>query len=96
MVALHSPPLRQPAACAIARPVHLERMTNAGDERATERLSLTSFLLELGVYAVLVTGYFFLVLHFLGGALRNLFETNKTAYAFVALALVIYTLLSRH
>lgn len=48
-----------------------------------------SFLLELGLYAGLVTGYFFLVLHFLGGALRNLFETNKTTYAIVALALII-------
>ena len=29
------------------------------------------------------------MLHFLGGALRNLFETNKTTYAVVALALII-------
>jgi hypothetical protein len=64
-------------------------MTNAGDEQATESLSLASFLLELGVYAALVTGYFFLVLHFLAGALRYLFTTNKVAYAFVALALIV-------
>ena len=41
------------------------------------------------MYAVLVTGYFFLVLHFLGGALQSLYETNKTTYAVVALALII-------
>ena len=58
-------------------------------QRASRSLPAVSFLLELVVYAVLVTGYFFLVLHFLGGALRALFETNKTAYAFVALALII-------
>jgi hypothetical protein len=48
-----------------------------------------SFLLELGVYAGLVTGYFFLVLHFLAGALQDLFMTNKVTYAFVALALIV-------
>ena len=52
-------------------------------------MTVVSFLLELGLYALLVTGYFFLVLHFLGGALRGLFETNKTTYAIVALALII-------
>ena len=35
---------------------------------------LKSFLIELVVYAVLVFGYFFLVLHFLGGWLHRLFE----------------------
>ena len=88
-IGLLSLPQGQPAACAIARPVHLERMTNGGDERATEKLSLASFLLELGVYAALVTGYFFLVLHFLGGALRDLYLTRRVAYAFVALALIV-------
>jgi hypothetical protein len=73
----------------MATPVHLERMTNGGDERPSESLSLVSFLLELAVYAGLVTGYFFLVLHFLAGALRYLFTTNKLAYAFVALALIV-------
>ena len=64
-------------------------MSNGRVQRASSSLSVVSFLLELVVYAVLVTSYFFLVLHFLGGALRSLFETNKTAYAFVALALII-------
>ncbi len=64
-------------------------MSNGRIPRASRSLPVVSFLLELVVYAVLVTGYFFLVLHFLGGAARNLFVTNKTAYAFVALALII-------
>jgi hypothetical protein len=64
-------------------------MNNGRVQQASRSLPVVSFFLELMVYAVLVTGYFFLVLHFLGGALRILFVTNKTAYAFVALALII-------
>ena len=64
-------------------------MNNGRGQRASRYLPVVSFLLELGVYAVLVTGYFFLVLHFLGGALRMLYETNKTTYAVVALALIV-------
>jgi hypothetical protein len=64
-------------------------MKNGRVQRAPRSVAVVSFRLELGVYAVLVTAYFFLVLHFLGGALRNLFETNKTTYAVVALALII-------
>jgi hypothetical protein len=44
---------------------------------------------ELLVYAVLVTGYFLLVLHFLGGWLFHLFTENRKIYAGVALALII-------
>lgn len=45
--------------------------------------------MELGVYAVFVFAYFFLVLHFLGGWLKHIFDQNKTVYAIVALALII-------
>jgi hypothetical protein len=71
------------------RPVHLEPMQNGGDKSAPESLSVLSFIFELAVYAGLVTGYFFLVLHFLGGALKDLFLTNKFTYAVVALALIV-------
>jgi hypothetical protein len=64
-------------------------MNNGRGQRTSRSLPVVSFLLELVVYAALVTGYFFLVLHFLSGALRSLFETNKTTYAIVALALII-------
>lgn len=50
---------------------------------------LKSFSLELPVYAVLVVGYFFLVLHFLGGWLFHLFNDERRTYAAVALVLII-------
>ncbi len=51
--------------------------------------SLGSFVIELVVYGVLVVGYFFLVLHFLGNYLHRLFEQDRKTYAFVALLLII-------
>jgi hypothetical protein len=59
------------------------------NRKAANGLSLVPFLIEVGVYAVLVTGYFFLVLHFLGGALNDLYQTRRTTYAIVALSLMI-------
>lgn len=53
------------------------------------RKTLAAFLIELAVYAVLVTGYFFLVLHFLSGWLQELHLHHVTTYAIVAIALVI-------
>ncbi len=64
-------------------------MNDGRVQRASRSLLVVSFVLELVAYAVLVTGYFFLVLHFLGGGLQNLIETNKAAYAVAALALII-------
>jgi hypothetical protein len=51
--------------------------------------TLRAFLLELAVYAVFVTGYFFLVLHFLSDWLQELHLHHVTTYAIVAIALVI-------
>jgi len=65
----------------------LRRMNNSGDKQ--ERLSPLSFLLEWVVYAGLITVYFLLVLHFLGGVLLDLYTTHRVAYAFVALALIV-------
>ena len=50
--------------------------------------SLRAFAAELGVYAVLVTGYFFLVLHVLGGWLYRLETQHRVLYALVALLLI--------
>jgi hypothetical protein len=80
---------RHRAGCEEREPGACWAMKSGKAQRASRSAVVGSFLLELGLYAVLVTGYFFLVLHFLGGALRNLFETNKTTYAVVALALII-------
>jgi hypothetical protein len=64
-------------------------MKHDGDKVESESLSIVSIVLEFAIYAGLVTGYFYLVLYFLGGALRDLYMTNKLTYAFVALALIV-------
>jgi hypothetical protein len=46
-------------------------------------------VIELAVYAVLVTGYFFLVLHFLSGWLQELHLHHVKVYALVAIVLII-------
>jgi hypothetical protein len=51
--------------------------------------TLRAFLIELFVYAVLVIGYFFLVLHFLGGWLQGLELDHRKTYAGVAILLII-------
>ena len=50
---------------------------------------LRAFLIELAIYAVLVIGYFFLVLHFLGEGLHQLEHRHRYTYAGVALLLII-------
>ena len=51
--------------------------------------TLRAFLVELVVYAVLVVGYFFLVLHFLGEWLYQLELDHRYTYAGVAILLII-------
>jgi len=51
--------------------------------------TLRAFLIELVVYAFLVVGYFFLVLHFLGGWLYQLEIHHRYTYAGVAILLII-------
>ena len=51
--------------------------------------AVRSFLIEFVVYGALVTGYYFLVLHFLGDWLFHLFSKDRATYAAVALALII-------
>jgi len=50
---------------------------------------LKSFSIELPVYAVLVVGYFFLVLHFMGAWLYDLFQHKRPWYAAMALILIV-------
>lgn len=47
------------------------------------------FLVQTLVYAGLVIVYYLLVLNFLGGWLKRLFDAHLAVYAFVALALII-------
>jgi hypothetical protein len=57
--------------------------------KAETSKTLWAFLFELALYGVLVTGYFFLVLHFLSGWLQELHLHHVKLYALVAIALVI-------
>ncbi len=45
-------------------------------------------LVELALYALFVAAYYFLVLHLLGGWLKELFEHGRRLYATVALLLM--------
>ncbi|HEY6872217.1 MAG TPA: hypothetical protein VI298_05750 [Geobacteraceae bacterium] len=47
------------------------------------------FLAELAVYAVFVLLYYFLVLHFLGARVKQVFDANKIHYAILALVLIV-------
>ena len=51
--------------------------------------TLKAFLIELTLYAVLVIGYFFLVLHLLGDWLLQLEIHHRYTYAGVAILLII-------
>jgi hypothetical protein len=51
--------------------------------------TLRAFLVELVVYAILVVGYFFLVLHFLGEWLHQLQMHHLYTFAGVAILLII-------
>jgi hypothetical protein len=53
------------------------------------RRTLRAFALELVIYGALVTGYFFAVLHFLGGWLVQLETHHIRLYAIVAILLIL-------
>ena len=57
--------------------------------KADPSKALRAFLVELGVYAVFVTAYFLLVLHFLAGWLQDLHLHHVKIYASVAIVLII-------
>jgi hypothetical protein len=58
-------------------------------KRTELKNSLKQFLAEFVVYAVLVTVYYLLVLHFLGNGLKRLYDHDRKLYAGLALALII-------
>ena len=59
-----------------------------GSKTAVRR-TLRAFALELVIYAALVTGYFFAVLHLPGGWLVQLETQHIRVYAVVAILLII-------
>ena len=64
-------------------------MARATPTKKETSSTLRAFLVELAVYAVFVTGYFFLVLHFLSGWLQELHLHHVKLYALVAIVLII-------
>jgi hypothetical protein len=56
--------------------------------KKSDAKSLRAFAIELAIYAVLVTAYFFLVLHLLGDWLYRLETQHRVLYAVVALLLI--------
>ena len=57
--------------------------------KAEASKTLRAFLIELAVYAAFVTGYFFLVLHYLSGWLQDLHLHHVKLYAITAITLII-------
>jgi hypothetical protein len=54
-----------------------------------DRAKVMGFLLQMTVYACFVFAYYFLVLHFLGDWLKQLFDHHRATYAAVALGLIV-------
>lgn len=50
---------------------------------------IRNFALELGLYALLVFGYFWTILQLLGDWLAQLYATNLPLYAVIALLLIV-------
>jgi Na+-driven multidrug efflux pump len=57
--------------------------------KKSDAKSLRAFAIELAIYAVLVTIYFFLVLHLLGNWLYRLETQHRVLYAVVAILLIV-------
>lgn len=57
--------------------------------RAEASHTFRALLIELPIYAVLVVGYFFLVLHFLSEWLGHLHANHTVLYALVSIGLII-------
>jgi hypothetical protein len=64
-------------------------MAVASPTKKDTSATLRAFLIELALYAVFVTGYFFLVLHFLSGWLQDLHLHHVKFYALTTIVLII-------
>ena len=67
----------------------VKEMARVSPTKKEKAKTLRAFLIELAVYAVFVTAYFFLVLHFLSGWLQNLNLHHVKLYALLAILLII-------
>lgn len=57
--------------------------------RASAGKTVRAMFIEVPVYAALVVGYFFLVLHFLGDWLGHIYQDHRLVYAVAAIGLII-------
>jgi len=64
-------------------------MARVSPTKKEKTSTLRAFLVELAVYAAFVTGYFFLVLHYLSGWLQELHLHHVRTYALIAIVLII-------
>jgi hypothetical protein len=57
------------------------------EEKGSTRLK--ALAIELAIYGLLVTAYVLLVLRYLDGWLKHLYDNGKTRYAIICLLLII-------
>ena len=57
--------------------------------KSVKKSTLFHWIIELTIYAVLVSGYVILVLHFLVDWLQELFTKQREVYAYVSILLMI-------
>jgi len=65
------------------------KTSNGALMKSVKKSTLFSLIMELTVYAVFVSGYMILVLHFLVDWLKELFIKQREVYAYVAILLMI-------
>jgi hypothetical protein len=67
----------------------VKKMARVSVTKKEKTNTLRAFMVELAVYAVFVTAYFFLVLHYLSGWLQNLHLHHVKIYSIMAILLII-------
>jgi len=58
-------------------------------KRPNIRILVRNFIVEILVYGVLLVGYFYLVLQYLGDFLTGLFDNQLHIYSFLGLGLIV-------
>ena len=74
---------------APARTEHRSKTSNDSPMKSVKISTLFHLILEVTIYAVLVSAYLFVVLHFLVDWLKELFTKQPEVYAAVAILLMI-------
>ena len=67
----------------------VKEMARVAPTKKEKAKTLRAFLVELGIYGVFVTGYFFLVLHYLSSWLQELHLHHVKVYALMTIVLII-------